>query len=387
MKTVSFFKLTGVFFFGLMLLALGVYEVRAAWYVDRNGNLRVYGSREVLGWRYRPTNTPTPLPATPTSTQQEGPSLYNNQTALPDETTSETDGGFMNALFGLFAPNTPTPTAQPTQTPTPTKTPTPTPTPTNHIAPTKVATYYVSSSPEPTKTPDVPPGPDVSLPPNPENLVSFTSVDGQISLTRFDAAGNKIDLGRQSSFVIEQPKTEKPPVIEDLSDERNTSGTSSRAAMERQLIRLRMKALREADPYELPDRETIVILPSANGYSLLTKDGVGAITREQLFVDLSNNSVLVGTSSGLKPLRFMPATALDKLTEIGVLDRSLANPVMSLSLEDSLPVYVVRGTKQKMALGIFQVNIDKHITVSAENGRVFGEEQSLPDLLLELISR
>lgn len=134
---------------------------------------------------------------------------------------------------------------------------------------------------------------------------------------------------------------------------------------------------------------------------LLNQNDIAAITNFPLSIDLATNTLSVNTPAGLRTLTVLPEEAAQSLIAASIFTRlspstlvdqisetqpTTISQVITLTQQDDVPVYEINGLLDQRLLGIIPVAIPKTVVVSVETGEVLNTSQSIPSLILDLVS-
>lgn len=167
-------------------------------------------------------------------------------------------------------------------------------------------------------------------------------------------------------------------------------------------------------------------LKSKGSKFVLAQEGVEAVTKFPLSIDLETNELIVTTPAGVKRVAVLPQQAIENMIRVGHVDVILpqpsadpsASPEPSVSPEPTesatpsssiIPspsplvteeefgnveiveengevLYVADGVKNKKLFGVFNVQVRKKVKLSASTGQVVDIDQTLGSRILDIFS-
>lgn len=149
----------------------------------------------------------------------------------------------------------------------------------------------------------------------------------------------------------------------------------------------------ESDNGNEVENETEVKVASSSGGFIAVKNKIGVKSSFPLAVNPETGELQVTTPSGVKVVTVLPDKAVSNLLTSHVLDTVTsestkdATETIQLLEKDSKPVFEVQGEKEEKLLGLLPVKISKKVTVSADDGSVVAEQETLLNRILDLLSR
>lgn len=181
-----------------------------------------------------------------------------------------------------------------------------------------------------------------------------------------------------------------------------TSG-GVRVRMERRDDRLVIKAkqeggqeleLEESSLVKIEDRlakSNLKITVSDQNAFVVNHGDFSATSRFPLSVDLSTNALTITTPSGEKQVAVLPEQAVRNLLAANVIDQvatasGTVADIISLGLNNNLPVYEIRGASRQLLLGFIPIPVAKTVTVSAETGEVIDTSQNIISSFLDSLA-
>lgn len=120
-----------------------------------------------------------------------------------------------------------------------------------------------------------------------------------------------------------------------------------------------------------------------NDSLVLKKGGVSARTTIPVTIDREAGTLSVTTPSGNQILRILPDQALNKITNEGLLDPTNET---NLEFENGALVYKITGTKSERLLGLFPVDLEKTVSLSADTNEIANITEDLTTRILDAIS-
>ncbi|MCL4360638.1 hypothetical protein M1555_05315 [Patescibacteria group bacterium] len=148
---------------------------------------------------------------------------------------------------------------------------------------------------------------------------------------------------------------------------------------------------------ELQDKG--IDVSSSDGELMIHKANVGAVSHFPLSVDPLTNSLVVTTPAGQKTVTVLPDAAVQNLLSRGIMPVASGSATMSgttaggtppspiaLTLHNNELVYQVEAQQQHRLFGFIPVTMPTTAYVSAENGQVVSETNSLLSQLVGLLS-
>lgn len=133
---------------------------------------------------------------------------------------------------------------------------------------------------------------------------------------------------------------------------------------------------------------------------VVVKNKVAAVSNFPLELDLNSHSLMISTPSGNKLVAVLPDEAVKRLKSEQRIDevdsesvpvaggvRSEASDgIVRLVDQNGKTGYEVVGVKRKKLLGLFDVSVEKMVTVSADDGSVLSESKDFVNSVKDMLS-
>lgn len=272
-------------------------------------------------------------------------------------------------------PPTPTPSAlQPQQLPTPTPT-------------TTITQEELKELEEDT---------DVTPPPAPPSaVINFANMNDTLDIVKQETTGQTTNLGIQKEFIIETKPIPTPTQPVSSVTSKPSLPVSPSISLQESIVREEKKRI-EYQKYldtdfvnSLRENNEIPLIVSAKQGGLLSfsKGPITALTKLPLSVGVGTNTVYIVTKSGYKRMQALPDRVLADLFAGKTITQIDASAPLLLVSQSGIPVYRIKGQKKARLLWLLPLTIDKKVTVSAENGKLYEQQEMTPiNRILDKIS-
>lgn len=137
-------------------------------------------------------------------------------------------------------------------------------------------------------------------------------------------------------------------------------------------------------------------IATAEGQTAIVNKGVGALSTFLLSVNPKTKELTVTTPAGSKVVTVLPQKAVDNMLASHVMDyvtgekvnNSLASipSLVKLEIRNGVLGYQIKGIKTHKLLGMIPIKTEVEVFVSAENGQVVENTQSLLGRILSKIA-
>jgi len=156
--------------------------------------------------------------------------------------------------------------------------------------------------------------------------------------------------------------------------------------------------------FEILDRllDDDIKIATAGANKFIVQGGSSAAISDYPFsVDLASNTLYIEGPEGTRDLVIFPEQAIQNLITLGIVDRLVEDKslddigdedltsidkLITIGINNNVPVYEISGISDQKLLGFISVEIEKTVQISTETGAVLDESSPVIDTILDLLS-
>ncbi|MBI3109792.1 hypothetical protein HYZ06_02005 [Candidatus Daviesbacteria bacterium] len=153
----------------------------------------------------------------------------------------------------------------------------------------------------------------------------------------------------------------------------------------------------EQELFKIVDRvdKSGIKIATAGGELLVARNNVGALSNFPLQIDLNTNQLIITTPAGQKVVTVLPDQAVQNMLAANVISRLISttsgqltsvSDVVTLGLQNNVPVYEIPGIRDFKLLGFIPVSQPVTVIVSTETGELVETQESLMTKIIDLLS-